>query len=86
MDDRGPGPHQVSLYVEPAEQGPLDRIRRGVGEKLQAGITEIAEVPPPKKSRSCPGSVTRVWPLWAVTNGSRPGLAAVVSLHPGQEF
>lgn len=52
---------------------------------MQEGITETAEVPPPNKSSPLPGSVTRVWPLWAVTNGSRPGLAAV-SLHPGQEF
>lgn len=30
-------------------------------------------------------AVTRVWPLWAMTNDSRPRLAAA-NLHPGQEF
>lgn len=44
----------MSLYVEPAEQDPFDGIRRGVGEEMQAGITEIAEVPPPKKKQVPP--------------------------------
>ena len=82
MDNRGSGLYQVSLDISPEERGPFDGVLEG--EELQAGITETTEVSPPK-SMSHLGSMTHAQHLWAVTNGSRPGLA-VVSLHFLQEF
>lgn len=38
-----------------------------------------------RKASAAVCAVIRVWPLWAMTNGSRPGLAAA-HFHPRQEF
>lgn len=48
VDNRGSGPYQMSLDMWPEERSPFDGVLEG--KELQAGITETAEVSPPKKA------------------------------------